>query len=107
MPSGNKPLPEPMLTLTNKASLKPTWIKYVILINKLWPSDAIWHQRTKSSLVYVMAHRLFSVQHQAIVFHQIHHDNHPQCALNNHIIFHKPGQLCSTVHVYSGAIITR
>ena len=78
MPSGNKPLPEPMLTLSFMMPygvIRPQWINshfsrcwwhhrpYIRWVNSLWPSDAIWQHRSRSTLAEVMVCCLTAAVH--------------------------------------------
>ena len=57
--SGDKPLSEPMMVSlpTHICVTRPQWV------NSLWPSDAIWRQRSGSTLAQVMACCLTAPSH--------------------------------------------
>ena len=61
MPLGNKPLPEP--TLTQVLSMLPYGIARPQWVNSMGPSDAIWQQKSGSTLAQVMACCLTAPSH--------------------------------------------
>ena len=56
---GDKPLSEPMVVslLMHICAIRPHWVKL------LWPSDAIWHHKTRSSLPHIMVCCLMAPSH--------------------------------------------
>ena len=82
----DKPLSEPMMVglPTHIYITPPQWV------NTLWPGDAIWHQRSWSTLVQVMAWCLTAPSHYL-----------NQCWLNiNGILWHSfPGNINLTLYM--------